>query len=373
MKVLNYAILLSVSAIVLPAHGAFALEARPVSITCSPSTKIQSSIDAALPSEATTITVSGTCRENISIPAGKIITIIGANGTAKITAANAAQPAVTSYGTTTVQSMTVQNLSGTAEAVMMADRGGYLQVVGSKVSGPSVGSAVGIWRNSAGVISNSKITGGTTAAIELWDGSQLVVAGNPWDARGPDGFKTVVSSNGAWAVGCGIGSSLTMRATTAGSSAGSIEINNSLVGIFGHECSAQLENATNSATNFTISGMPAGGSAIRGQKSSINIKKLNIVNNAGVGIDVQQSSVQVDGSSISGNAEGDILSGYRSSILFTGWYNKNTMPQAFSMNTMKCYPTNKADIFIESSAIAVPAGKTMGDIATNNSCVTLGD
>ena len=373
MRKICYISMLSSSIMVASLGSASALESSSVNIACSPTRKLQSSIDAVPAGTVATFNISGTCNENIVIPSGKTIIIKGANSNSKIIPSNAALPAITSNGDTTVQNLTVLNANGDAEAVMLADRGGYLHVIGSKVSGPYVGAVVAYYGSASGRISNSRVTGGSNDAVEVWDGSQLVVVGTPWDVAGPDGFRTVLSSTGSWAVGCGTGSSLAMRANTAGASGGGIELRNSRVGVFGNECSAQLENSTNNPANFLITGMSSEGAAIRTQKSAVNVRKLKIANNSGWAIDVQQSSVQLDGTQFSRNTKGDINSGYGSTVLFTGWYERNSIPQAFSSQMIECYPTQKSDVFIESAAINVPAGKNMSDLAANNPCVTLSD
>lgn len=373
MNLIKLSLALSFSAVLLPMSAASALDAKTVSVACSPSKKLQQSIDSAAAGEATTFLVSGTCNENIVVSSGKIVTIRGANATAKITPANVALPAIVSYANTTIQDMTIQNARGSSYAVVVAERGSYLQISSSKLSGASAGRVVAYWNGSSGMISNSRMTAGIGSAVEVQDSGSVIILGNPTDTAGPDGFRTVLSSTSGWVVDCGLGSSVFMRATADGATGGGIEIKGGRGGVFGHECSAELDNQTNNLANFSITGASAEGGAIRTQKSSVNLKSVSIKDNQGWGIDIQQSTLQVDGTSFSKNVAGDIQSGYRSSLLFTGWYKKNIIPQAFTTKVMNCYPYQKSDIFIESSAILVPAGKNMNDLVANNPCVTVND
>lgn len=344
--------------------------ADPENVACSASNKLQAKIDAVPAGEETAFNVSGTCTENLVVPYGKSITIKAANASAKIVAAKSTFPALMSIGDTTIEGMTVLNQSGVADSLIEVSRGGYLQLLAAKLSAPKASNVVSFSEHSAGRISNSSITGGTEDAVTVWDGSSLVIVATPEDVAGSSGYKSVIASpSGFAAITCGVGSSLRIRAKSTGSS-GSVLINNSTTGIYANECSLQLDNDTSQMANFVISGASKDGYAIQANKSSVQVSKVTFSDNSGWAIDARLSSVQIDGSSFLNNKAGDIGSTYGSNVNLSGWTKLNSLPSAFVANTMKCWPSDGARIFVEANSVSIPSGKSLSDLTDKNPCVS---
>lgn len=303
-------------------------------LTCSSTRRLQTAINNVPAGTVGTIVVTGTCNENIVVPKGKTVIIRAATATATITAANNSLPAIRSNGDTTIQGMRVTNAAGTAEALAIADRSGFISVIGSTLTAPTAATVVAIYGQSGGRVANSRITGGTDAAVEAWDGSGLVIVGNPAESSGPDGFKTTISSPNSNAVSCGIGSSLAIRANTVGTNSGSVLLTNSATGVGANGCSARIRSGTATASSLSISGIT--GNAMFLAASQFTIDNINISSNA-AGINAIQSTVQIERTIFSNNTAGDLSSSTGSNIMTTAWSGfPNSFPNIGTGQNLQC-------------------------------------
>jgi hypothetical protein len=356
-------------------HPAWALKTTTASVACSSTTKLQAKIDAVPSGTIATFNVSGTCNENIVVPHGKTIVIKGVSLASKIIPKTLTSPTVLSNGDTTIQNMTIVNASGSAGTLVQVDRSASLDIIGSDLSAPNVGSVLGVWGGSAGRIFNSRIVGGSDDAVEVSDGSNLIVVGSPEFAAGPVGAKVVLSSPNSVALSCNDGGSLAMRSR---GSTGAIEINNSKVGIYVSQCHADIVNKTSVADNFKITGIAEDGSAVNIQEGgNTRLKNISISNNSGSGLAIYNAGLaNIYNSVFSGNAQSDISLGYGAIASIPGWPGASSLNDAFNANKIDCFQSAdvpSAKLVVDSNGgLAVPEGKALSDLTDNNpGCIAL--
>ena len=346
--------------------------ASVVSISCSNENRLQTAIDAITPGVSSTINISGTCKENLTVPAGKIVTLKGVGSNAKLIPSDDSRAVLVSYGDTTIQQMTVTNPSGVAEAVIEASAG-TIRVFGSVVSGPNVGSVVGVWSNSYGRIANSRIMGGSYAAIEAWASSVVELAGYAGEPTNSDGAKSTVTSTNGRGVACSGGSSLWIRARLDNFLPGSVEISASQTGLFLEQCDASLQNDTAQSSNLTITKIKSTGYAIYSDSSRLKLRKTQVANNSGYGLYSLTSQVSITGASFSSNKKSDTYAMANSTLRFSS--PPTSFPSAFTspQNSFLCSGPNKSAQFaIDNDSISLPTGKSMSELyATYKSCLKI--
>lgn len=367
-----------------------------LSLTCSSSKKLQATINSATSGVATTISVSGTCNENIVIPAGKTIILKAATTTAKITAASASLPALISFGDTTIQGMTISNSSGTAEALVETERGGTLQVISGDLSAPNVDSIVGAWRGTT-IIVNSRVIGGKYNAFDTFGSSTLTLKGDPSFQAGPTGrFETYVKSANT-GLRCNQGGSVRLKAIKSGSAVGFVTMEQSQYGISAERCELEILNDTGTASNIQVRNNSVEGiylqqshasidSAVISnnsnngvflEDSSIHLNRTTISNSGACGLNIQRGSARlglstitnsgtvqdwatgvcssggpvdvVGGMLFSNNAAGDIMTGYGGTIVFRAWNDQSSLPDFASGHSLGCW--SGGHIYVESGSV----------------------
>ncbi|MCA3562523.1 MAG: hypothetical protein IOC82_16015 [Aestuariivirga sp.] len=362
----------------LTAGQALAVDRPTVNVACSAKKKLQAAIDKAKAGSETTINVTGNCVENLEIPAGKTIYLVGKSG-ATITAANGAWDTVNSIGRTNIYSMNIVNPSGTADVLVSVEKGGVLEIFGSTLSAPQANYVFGVWQGSTGRLSNSRLTGGTQGGINIWERGLLRIEGRPDRISGPDGATTTITSSRTaqdGVVSCGVGSSLWIDVRKNASTAGQVLIKDSYRGLdLSSGCSAYLDNKTGDANNLKISGMSNRG--VGANHSMLVLRTAAITGNGGTGIDAVLSNVEIGGgSSLSGNSSADIISGPGNTFMIQGWDGPNAIPDAFNAGDgeLWCWPNSEASadnagkITIVNNGVQVPAGKTIGDLGVDDRC-----
>ena len=359
-------LLLLMSSCLLIAGGASA-QAGPVA--CSSKVRLQTAIDSAPAGAVTTLNVTGTCTENIVVPQGKTIIVIGSLAKTKIIPKDISLPAVSSYGDITLQNVVVQNAAGVADSLVEAYRGGVLQLAGSSLSAPKVDSVVGIWDHATGTIINSRISGGASDAVDTANGGSLWLGANPAQAAGPDGAKTTISGG----LFCGPGSNLHLRVKSANGKDGAVAITGGQWAAIGaNQCDMNIQNRTSSVNNLTITS--DSGPGINLNQSTLQLEAAKVFNNKDTGISALQSSAMIAGSTFSGNVNGDLNSGPGASIMIPGWAAKNNMPDAFTKeNVLTCWPGDGEHIVVMTGGLTIPSGQTMEAFRANNPCVTVLD
>lgn len=349
-----------------------AVVSTTAAVACSSTVKLQKRIDAVPAGVVATFVVSGTCTENIVVPEGKTIVIKGKSLAARLVAKNNLQPALLSNGATTLQRMTVSNPGGAADVLVRADHG-HIDILASDLTAPKVESVIEVSNASSATVTNSRITGGLGQAVEVTDDGSLFMSATPAQPPGPSGAKLVVSSPAGNGIVCDTSSSLAVRARSSGGSDGVVLISNSKGGIAMSQCSASLDNKTAAASNFTITGIAAGGTAIYADNGTTVMRNITVASNAGRGLGVMTGAVTIRATTIRSNAEGDIWLGAGTTALMPGWDGPSTMPDAFSASKISCFSSpgiSTSRLIIDADGLTVPPGKSFGNLADAN-CVSL--
>jgi hypothetical protein len=354
---------LLLSSVSLVLGGTYAHAASTVSVACSATKKLQAAINTAAAGVTTTFNVSGTCTENITVPKGKSVVIVGTLAGTRIVPKDITLPAVMSYGDTTIKTTTIQNSSGVADSLVQAELGGVLQLIGDDLTGPNTDSVVGVWDNSTATIFNTRIGDGASDAVDAANAGSIVIGANPALASGPDGAKSIISGQ----VFCGPGSSLFVRVRKANSIDGMVSITSTkFAAVGGNQCDLSLVNKTSAVGNLLITGGAQKGIFLN--QSTLSLQKATISNNQEEGIVAQSSTASIMASTFSGNGYADISSGPGSNIIIDGFAGPSDISAAFSDEKLYC--SSNGQIVLYSDAVTVPGGLSLGDLTTNNPCVT---
>jgi hypothetical protein len=254
---------------------AYAVATSTTSVTCSSLKKLQARIDAVPPGTHGTINVTGTCSENIVVPAGKTIFLIGQNANQ-----GASVTSVTSQGFLQIRNMTVRSSTGSSTPVQ-ATNGGTLRLVASVATTSSAPRVIGAFNNATVEVVNSRVANTATAAnqdksiiVDL--SSSLNIEGNGSLPAGPDGTKSVVSG-AKDAVYCGGNSAAIVIAQNGGS----VFVQDSIRGINLNSCSLNIDNRTGAQANVQIRNNAKAG--ITGYNSDVMLLQATIAGN-GTGI-----------------------------------------------------------------------------------------
>lgn len=343
--------------VALVSGEALAQAVSSTTVACSTKRRLQTAINAVPASTVATITVTGTCNENIVVPHGKTIAIIGGNATARITPANNRLPAVVSNGNTTLQRLTIINATGSAPTLVEA-RNGRIDIIASDLAATNVADLIEVWFGSTGRIINSRIANVNGSAIDVSRNSSVDLWGDPSFPVGPASSGTVVSSsNGFYAIGCNIGGSITSR--TFGS--GTVSITNSRNGIFAETCTLNLRGLTMSNLQ---------GSAINGFQNDIRLSNMSITNSASdneftSAVNSELSRINVEGVTFSNNLYGDIAATTDTSVLVKG-YNaggintKSSFPDSANGKSFRC--DDGGTIFVNTAEVLQDIASSYGNI-----------
>ena len=253
---------------------AYAVATSTTSVTCSSLKKLQARIDAVPPGTHGTINVTGTCSENIVVPAGKTIFLIGQNANQ-----GASVTSVSSQGFLQIRNMTVRSSTGSSTPVQ-ATNGGTLRLVASVATTSSASRVIGAFNNATVEVVNSRVTNTATAgnqdtSIFVDLNSSLNIEGNGSLPAGPDGTKTLVSG-AKDAVFCGGNSSAIVIAQNGGS----VFVQDSNRGFNLNACSLNINNRTG-AQNVQIRNNTKAG--ILSYNSDVIVMQATIAGN-GTGI-----------------------------------------------------------------------------------------
>lgn len=373
MKTTSAALLLASASIVLSPLPAKALVTSTKAITCSASVKLQAAIDAVPAGTVATFNVSGTCTENLTIPQGKTIVIVGVTSTSKITAANGALPVVEVNGDATIQKMILTNTTGgAADSVAQVERGGTLHVIASDLSSSTTETIVGAYGGEVKIF-NSRMVGGWGSGVDDWGGSLMIVQGDPSYPAGPTGaFESYVKSAGT-AVSCGFGATLRVQAKTSGGKNGIVTIEQSKGGVWANQCTLQIRNQTSTRGLLRIRNNQDG---VGLQHSSGIIENALIVNNTGnqgiyanqanltisrttvtgnqLGLNAQHSQVDIGASTFS-NVTGDVWASETSGVFLNDYDGASSFPKALNWtDSFNCW--HGARIDVGTNALVTPLG-----------------
>jgi hypothetical protein len=298
-------------------------EAATYTVNCA-SAKIQPTINAAPAGTPNTITVSGACVENITIPYGKQFTLVGAAGSS-LKPKDLTAITIVNNGWLTLLKMNVQS-TGTAASLIQTVFG-RTEITASTLKAASVTDLLDTGGSSSLLISNSSITGGTGTAISLTGGATGIIVSDISRPVGTAGPVTTISTGNTTgdAIWCGPTANLRLR-SLAGSTNGVIKITNSLNGIDASGCTAEIQNKTGVADNVTISGMSNNG--VFAKNSNLSFWGVRISSNTNKGIGVFASSVLLTASKIYASGSNDISAGFGAQVLFNWGPVKSSLPDA---------------------------------------------
>lgn len=359
---LKFAVLLSGAVAIASALPAHALVTSTKAITCSATTKLQAAIDAVPPGTEATINVSGTCNENITVPVGKSVNIVGATATAKIIAANALLPTVMVTGEARLKKMIVSNPAGAAEALVETQSSGALYVISSDLTAPAAEYVVGAWSGEVN-ISNSRVMGGIYGAIDVWGNTLLKVHGGPLDPVGPTGrYESYVKSPGN-GINCWHGTSLRIVAKSKGTSMGMVTIEQSATGITGNHCSISISNYTSDRARLRIRNNQIG---MNLQQSQVIIENATVASNTGgpgiqllqgdlvlakslvsgnkMGVTADQSHIRIEASTFV-NSNGDVQAANDTHLQLTSWSGASSFSKALLwQKSFDCWSGGRIDV-----------------------------
>lgn len=369
------AVLLLASASLLPFPlPAEALVTSTRTVACSATTRLQAAIDAVPAGTVATFKVSGTCRENITVPQGKTVIIAGVTATSRITAANGRQAAVTARGDVTLQKMTLTNPAGTADTLVKAERGGVLSVISSDLRAPAVHAVAGAYAGELR-ITNSRVVGGSGSGLEAKGGATLQVEGDPSAPVGPTGrFETYVSGPGHGIV-CGQRANVSIAARPRGTSKGSVAIEQTNYGVIANMCDVEAINETGDQSRLRLKdnevalwvehGSASFDGALIADNTAYNailvvegnliLQRSSVTGNQ-LGINAQQGDVRIDASTLS-NETGDVRSSWSSSIQFSNWQGPSTLPKVQSWSdSFSCFYGGRIDVDAGSLTTGIGSG-----------------
>ncbi|MEI6800394.1 MAG: hypothetical protein WCO04_14450 [Pseudomonadota bacterium] len=338
-----------------------ALTVSGTSITCSPSKKIQTIIDGVISGTAATINVTGTCNENIYVPAGKTIYLVGqsANQASSLLASDGAYNAAYVSGFLQITNMTVSNSKGSASPIQ-ADYGGTVVLAADIVTTSSASQVIQLFNNSNVIIRNSRITSSAEVqdkTVAADSNSSLTIVGNSNFVSGPDGYKTSISGK-VDAVACGTGSSLGVFAVGTGK----VLISKSMRGINVGSCSLTVENQTEDVANIQIVGNSKAG--LIAYNSSIQLKRATIASNT-KGINSFMSKIVVVGVKFGGTLGAnsvDISSGFDPTVEMDDFGGTTTFASV-SSSSFRCHAGGK--IYFDPAYVSPSLTSYVGDCLIN--------
>ena len=287
-----------------PAHAA---RTTSTSITCSSTKTLQAKIDAIAPGTIGKIYVKGTCTENIHVPAGKFIQLIGgvADRGATITPKDTSDFAVYSLGLLQIENMTIRSSSGSAEALMKTEAGGTLYLLASLATTSSAPRVLVAANNATLIVANSSVTKTGDAAtqdkvIAIDKSASLTVHGNSGLPSGPGGVLGTVISGSKETIYCGGGSSTTV--VTEGT--GTVTIQDGQTGLNLNSCSLTLENKTDTKGNLIVKNASKAG--ISAYNSDVMINGATIASNR-YGLYSMQSRTVIVGAVFGGAPSANVI------------------------------------------------------------------
>lgn len=327
--------------------------AGTVSVNCA-SAKIQAAIDAAPAGTPLVVNVSGACLENLTVPYGKQVNLVGLSGSS-LKPKNATAPVIVNNGWLTLSTMNVQS-AGTA-ASLIQTLFGRLEITASTLAAPKVVDMLDISNNASLRVFNSSITGGTATTIALSTGSVGVVVADasvPYIGSAPVSTISAGNTTGS-AIWCGATAGVRLRAL-AGTIAGAIRVTNSMNGLDANGCTAEIQNKTGVADNVTISGMT--GNGVFARNSRLSFMGVRIMSNTVSGVVLTESNLLLTASKIYGSGANDIAAGYGSQVLFNWGPSPNALPDVNKApyDSLAC---------MANTEISIPKPNLVQDIGNN--------
>ena len=297
--------------------------AATVSVNCA-SAKIQPRIDAAPAATPTTITLTGACVENLTVPYGKDITLVGSTGSSLAPKVSTTSMII-NEGRLELSKMNIAAPNSTAPTLIESSMA-RTAISATTIKAPKVEEVVFGSANSVIRISNSSITGGTVSTVDVGTGSIAYISGDPGAEVGtPGAVSTLTGANTTGsALRCTTTGSFRIRAFSATSGDGSVRILGSKIGIDAYGCTGEIQNKTALVDNISVSSHAYLG--ISASNSRLNINGARVASNKVAGIGMIASNLILIASKLTGNPT-DIHAQYNSQVLFQSGNTQNTLPE----------------------------------------------
>jgi hypothetical protein len=290
----TFAAILLATTLTLASSGAQAA----VSVTCTGGKQLSSAIATAMttakPGASLEFRVTGNCVDDVVLPLGVQIYVIGVGSAATGGYGASLEPSTTSAsalllrgGWASVDNFYIKGKSGTtADDAVEVNGSGYLRIKNSKVVANGALQAVGSW-SSALAIFNSVIIGDQESAVMVATNGYLTISAD-------DGKSTNISYTGSHdgqAIGCYSG---TISGWTTGS--GTITIGPSTdTGIGARGCQAQIGLGSPKGSvriTQTKVGVIAKGGDI------LNLAGVDLSSNSDIAVEVSAGTVELDNTTI---------------------------------------------------------------------------
>jgi hypothetical protein len=321
-------------------------------LTCSSTRRLQTAINNVPAGTVGTINVTGTCTENIVIPHGKTITIVGATSTSRIVAANNTRSAIRTFGETTIQKMAVVNSNGTSDLLVEVQSGRFTSIA-SDLQAPSVTSVLAAIGRSHVIVINSRIAGGSNA-LESWGGSTINLRSEASDLAGPLGLQTVISSPNGSAIGCQAGGSVVTRASNPNTP---VKIHQVQSGIVGAGCTYSLKDLT-----IQLQGV---GTGIGVWQSQVLMSAVSVLGGEW-GVNSNMTDLTIFGSTFANHSNADIAVGNGSTVSVDDLNgSKSSFPNIGTGNKFQCWAGSS--IYLNSTGVL----QALTNLPDLPACVTI--
>jgi len=291
--------------------------------------------------------VTGTCTENIVIPPGRIVEIVGQSG-AVLRPRSAGAPALRVLGRALLKGLTVTSSSPGPDILIRVEPLGYLHINASEVASEQSRVLLAAYGGSVVTVINSTVTGGTEAAVQIGDNAHgyiIATAGKTTKISNPETL-------GGQAVGCW-GGSLRVQAEGASSS---VVIGPSVAGIAARGCHAVIGDPGKHDGIVRITGAKFAGIFAK-SGDSFSLVQAHVTGNEGRAIDVTAGVMEIDRSIIRGNGAG-LAANRGALIVFNDIYGPS---QVTGDNPYSCYQDGR---------IYADPGHIVGGESTK--CLTVG-
>jgi hypothetical protein len=272
-------------------------------------------------SESLSLRISGTCTENVVVPAGLTVELLGSSD-AVLRPASAEEAALIVRGRGLIRNLLIRSGSPTPDTLVRVEHLAYLRIDGSEIASTAARLLVQAYGSSVVDIINSAVAGGTESAVEISNNSHaFIIATN--------GQETTISNPetaGGQAVGCWGGS---LRVEAQGRSS-SVRIGPSFVGIASRGCNSVVGGHGPGAGSVRITGTRFVGIFAK-SGDQFSLVQTHVTGNEGRAIEVTAGVMEIDASVVRRNGSG-LLAKRGGLIIFNDIYGKNEVggPEPYS-------------------------------------------
>lgn len=341
----------------LPSCTAMGSARAEAAVSC-PRQKLQSAIDLAPPGQVTEIAFTGTCSENLIVPYGKSVALVGVNPSATIVPKDMEEPAINSLGVTEIRLATVAT-SGPSARLVQAAAGGRISILASTLRSGTASVLLGVTGGSYASIVNSELRGGAGASVEMSEDSTVVALSDSGALRHRVNGRRLVIRNVSPGIlfSC---STSTLQVSVLGNS--SVLLSGGGAAVIPSQCRIGIYNGDTPSSNVELSNFS--GSALGGSMSTYDIQGLTI-RNSQYGILAHATSFQIGSAIFSGNRLSDIMVGGTSTVSIPGYggYQRTQFTDAVKgVGKFNC--SSGARIDINQAAVVQGLGNSASDCVT---------